>query len=518
MAIDRDPLAIFHQPPPDETASQRSMRVWREAEEKRVSDRIDEEIKLQKAALKKRQKNLVKVLLLGQSESGKSTTLKNFRLKYARAAWKQERLSWRSVIQLNLVRSVLIILDAIQAEAHGDPISITEDENTFSLPQPPPRALSIDSTISVLDLRGGPRTSQDSTLNLTDKHRLLWRRLGPLRRLEEVLKCQLGAGTEEASRTDGKYGVLGQRLLDDRRYHGEFGVRAWNLAFDGKRYKDTRNISRSKGDIGDCGSEEAAVVLSKCKQDIITLWKDDVVMEVLKKRKIDLENSAGFFLDDVDRIARLNYEPSDEDIIRCRLRTMGLQEYQIDFDPATGAAGFLQNVGLSQEFATTWVIYDVGGSRTQRQAWTPFFDDVQAIIFLAPISCFDERLLEDPNVNRLEDTFHLWKAVCASRLLAKTTIILFMNKCDLLKRKLRTGVQVKDYLPSYGNRPNEANSVVKYLKDKFKDVIRSKSPEPGRPSFFYATSVTDTKATAATLEIVRDSILRQHLKQADLIS
>lgn len=34
-------------------------------------------------------------------------------------------------------------------------------------------------------------------------------------------------------------------------------------------------------------------------------------------------------------------------------------------------------------------------------AWAPFFDDMDAIIFLAPISCFDQVLAEDPTVNRL---------------------------------------------------------------------------------------------------------------------
>lgn len=34
-------------------------------------------------------------------------------------------------------------------------------------------------------------------------------------------------------------------------------------------------------------------------------------------------------------------------------------------------------------------------------AWAPYFDDMNAIIFLAPISCFDQVLQEDPSVNRL---------------------------------------------------------------------------------------------------------------------
>ena len=97
----------------------------------------------------------------------------------------------------------------------------------------------------------------------------------------------------------------------------------------------------------------------------------------------------------------------------------------------------------------------------QRQAWSPFFDDMNAIIFLAPISCFDEKLAEDRRVNRLEDSFLLWKAVCSNKLLAKTQLILFLNKCDLLEKKLKAGVMVKDYVPSFGDRSNSTGTVAK---------------------------------------------------------
>jgi guanine nucleotide-binding protein alpha-1 subunit len=72
-----DPFAIFHAPPPNETTEERAAREKTEAQAQRVSDRIDDEINIEKAALKKQQKGVVKVLLLGQSESGKSTTLKS---------------------------------------------------------------------------------------------------------------------------------------------------------------------------------------------------------------------------------------------------------------------------------------------------------------------------------------------------------------------------------------------------------------------------------------------------------
>jgi len=80
---------------------------------------------------------------------------------------------------------------------------------------------------------------------------------------------------------------------------------------------------------------------------------------------------------------------------------------------------------------------------------------------VSPVSVFDQRLEEDSRVNRLEDSILLWTSICSSKLLAKTQLILFLNKCDLLRRKLKRGVRVAQYLPSYGSKPNEVMSVVK---------------------------------------------------------
>ena len=71
-----------------------------------------------------------------------------------------------------------------------------------------------------------------------------------------------------------------------------------------------------------------------------------------------------------------------------------------------------------------------------------------------------ERVLgyQDPKVNRLEDSFMLWKSVIESKLLAHVNIILFLNKCDLLRKKLESGVRLNHYMPTY-NRPNDYDTV-----------------------------------------------------------
>ena len=66
--IDEDPLARLLAPPPNESPEEKEARLRLEAEARQISDRIDEQIKAERAALKKNRP--VKVLLLGQSESG----------------------------------------------------------------------------------------------------------------------------------------------------------------------------------------------------------------------------------------------------------------------------------------------------------------------------------------------------------------------------------------------------------------------------------------------------------------
>lgn len=104
---------------------------------------------------------------------------------------------------------------------------------------------------------------------------------------------------------------------------------------------------------------------------------------------------------------------------------------------------------------------------------------MNAIIFLAAISCFDQVLAEDNTVNRLvslnytlnqhdspipipymqEDSVLLWKSIISNPLLKDTNVVLFLNKCDILKTKLASGIKLGDWIVSYGDRPNDFECV-----------------------------------------------------------
>jgi hypothetical protein len=63
-----DPLDEVLRPPSDETPEARELREQREAEARRISQAIDASIKAERQARRKRR--IVRLLLLGQSESG----------------------------------------------------------------------------------------------------------------------------------------------------------------------------------------------------------------------------------------------------------------------------------------------------------------------------------------------------------------------------------------------------------------------------------------------------------------
>ena len=75
-----DPFDAILRPPPDESGEQRQIRIEREQDARRVSLAIDESIKAERQLRKK--KRIVRLLLLGQSESGKapSSTIGSFYL------------------------------------------------------------------------------------------------------------------------------------------------------------------------------------------------------------------------------------------------------------------------------------------------------------------------------------------------------------------------------------------------------------------------------------------------------
>ncbi|PFH46800.1 hypothetical protein AMATHDRAFT_69024 [Amanita thiersii Skay4041] len=466
LSNEMDPLTHALLPPPDETTEQREARLHKEREAKLISDNIDEQLAEQKLA-ERRSPKAVKILLLGQSESGKSTTLKNFQLMYEPKAFRNERASWRAVIQLNVVRSFHLILDAVDRSQSMEDID-------YHIPPISPDLLKLKM------------------------------RLSPLLQVEETLLHRLtplGSGETEA--TQFSYADRPRALLREIAVNS---ATQWKDAFNRWKLGPKCRESIASSDIVDWDDpNDPGAVLHACSEDMIKLWNDTDVRELLRTQNMRLEELAGFFLDSLERVTSLRYVPTDDDILRARLKTLGVTEHRF-------------RISAGSSLWRDWRIFDVGGHRSQvRAAWAPYFDDMAAIIFLAPISCFDQVLAEDPTVNRLEDSVHLWKSIVSNKLLQYTNLILFLNKIDILHMKLAAGIKLADFVVSYGDRPNDFDNVSAYLRRKFAGILKECSPTK-RIFYCHLTTVTDTKSTKLILSNLREMVMRTSLEQTSLIN
>lgn len=129
-------------------------------------------------------------------------------------------------------------------------------------------------------------------LHFTTQHATLKMRLSPLRSVEADLKKLLGAAAEEITELslNGDVSRLVETPFDvppSPRSEQEFSVRShatWraSLLYDAtSRPSSPQNVSDSAADI-----------INALRNDIIALWKDDTVQELIKREKVALEESA----------------------------------------------------------------------------------------------------------------------------------------------------------------------------------------------------------------------------------
>ncbi|KAJ7126795.1 guanine nucleotide-binding protein [Mycena epipterygia] len=482
-----------------ESLEERRARLEAEAEAKRVSEQIDEELRLEREKLR-RSRGDVKLLLLGQAESGKSTLQKQFQLMYKPNSIEQERSSWRTVIYFNVVHSLKHILATL--EAWDD--SFDDDPNA---PQPTgyyDQSSSSSSANSIPPLPNAtPRAPSrpESPANFGRSNRIvsLRTRLSPLLATDSPLADRLSGGISVSG--SGKGGVFVRSGWQARTVDKSVGKHWPKKSSSEMDYRRGR-AGYMADDDDDVLLEEVGRMLGALKEDIRELWAHPTVKGLIMKRKLKLDEWSEFFLKDITRIASSEYVPTTDDILHARIQTMGVAEHIFDVD--------------LHGKSVTWHLFDVGGARGQRHSWIPYFDTANAIIFVAPVSAFDQYLEEDPRTNRIDDSLQLFTQVCSNGLLKSVHLVLFLNKTDLLKAKIDNGLRVQKYITSFGDRTNDYETVVQYFRAHFLQVHR-RNNENRRVLYTHFTSVVDTKATQRIIGNVRDSIFRGYLQSAALV-
>ncbi|KAF7313057.1 G-protein alpha subunit [Mycena kentingensis (nom. inval.)] len=225
------------------------------------------------------------------------------------------------------------------------------------------------------------------------------------------------------------------------------------------------------------------------------LWRDHGVQEAVQRsREFQLNDSAVYYFNSIERMSPPDYLPTDQDILRSRVKTTGITE-------TTFKVGEL-----------TYKLFDVGGQRSERKKWIHCFENVTALVFLVSLSEYDQMLYEDESVNRMQEALTLFDSICNSRWFVKTSIILFLNKIDLFAEKLPRS-PLGDYFPDY-HGGNSYDAACDYLLHRFVSLNQSAAT---KQIYAHYTCATDTQQIRFVLSAVQDILLQVHLRECGLL-
>ncbi|XP_054283908.1 guanine nucleotide-binding protein G(o) subunit alpha-like [Macrosteles quadrilineatus] len=223
------------------------------------------------------------------------------------------------------------------------------------------------------------------------------------------------------------------------------------------------------------------------------LWQDrGVRLAVARGFEYQLNDSAIYLFDNMDRICDPKYVPTATDVLRARVRTNGIIETHFKIN----------------DFIIR--MFDVGGQRSQRRKWIYCFDDVKAVLFVVSLSGYDMTLIEDSSVNRLEESLNLFSQIVNNRFFREASFILFLNKFDLFREKiLYSGRHLRLYFPDYRGPDFDVDRGALFIQHKF--ALRNHNS--AKVLYPHFTTATDT----SNVQVVMDMVISENLAQVTLV-
>ena len=251
-----------------------------------------------------------------------------------------------------------------------------------------------------------------------------------------------------------------------------------------------------------------------------SLWADGGVQTCFERsNEYQLIDCAKYFLDKVAAVKRDDFNPSEQDILRARVLTSGIFETKFRVDKVK------------------FHMFDVGGQRDERRKWIQCFNDVTAIIFVAASSSYNMVLREDNTQNRLREALDLFRSIWNNRWLRTISVILFLNKQDLLEEKIKAGkYKLEDYFPEFvhytvppeaqpeieGGADREFTRAKYFIRDNFLQISQQSSQGDSKQHsahhcYPHFTCAVDTENIRRVFNDCRDIIQRVHLRMYEIL-
>jgi len=230
------------------------------------------------------------------------------------------------------------------------------------------------------------------------------------------------------------------------------------------------------------------------------LWSDPGIQEIYQKRGklYQLNDTTQYFMENIDRINSNDFLPNEEDVLRVRVRSTGIEEAEFIFDKHL------------------FRVIDVGGQRSERRKWIHCFEGITAILFCSALVDYYLPLREDPRQNRLNEALMLFTEISHQESFSSKSIIFFLNKIDLLEEKLPE-YPLEDWQAEYVHYKPQSNDPREHFKaaSEFIKDLFLKQIDPTKRKldslYFHYTCALDTKHIEIVISAVRSKLLEDTL-------
>mmetsp|Transcript_5559 Transcript_5559/g.14065 ORF Transcript_5559/g.14065 Transcript_5559/m.14065 type:complete len:350 (-) Transcript_5559:238-1287(-) len=223
------------------------------------------------------------------------------------------------------------------------------------------------------------------------------------------------------------------------------------------------------------------------------LWASDAFKRAVERgSEYSLPGCTTYLFESLDRIFADGYLPNDDDIVRCRQRTIGIIETMFQFR------------------GHTFRMVDVGGQRSERRRWFQVFDGVNCVIFCAPLNEYDLYLEESKETNRMMESLRLFEEISQMHIFAQSSIIVFLNKSDLLADKIgKTDLSV--LFPQYKGGSN-AEEATNFIRNMYKSIAND-----SKPFYSHVTCAINHSNAKAVWTVISDTLLRGRMEEAGVM-
>ncbi|KAF7373066.1 Heterotrimeric G-protein alpha subunit [Mycena sanguinolenta] len=248
---------------------------------------------------------------------------------------------------------------------------------------------------------------------------------------------------------------------------------------------------------------------------IETLWGTPAVVRLLDNNEgeVYLPDSAVYFFTQIQRLAKPEYTPMEDDVLRTPAQKNCITETRFRMGE------------LSIR------VIDVGPLRSERKKWIHCFESVTSIIFCTALSDYDQVLVEDRGQNRMRESLYLFESIINSRWFLRTSIILFLTEVDTFEAKIRkvssssrsflhslqfcgltppsippSQIPLSTYFPEYAGGP-DVNKAAKYILWKFMQENRARLTV-----YPHLTRTDDTQSVRLVFAAVKETILQNAIK------